>query len=58
MDTSFDKQPPRTKLDLVYAIRDLIGINQRGVLEVYEFEQMRKPSLITLYEALKIGRTQ
>lgn len=47
---------PKTKLDLVCAIRDLVGITQRGVLEPYEFEQMRKPSLIALYEALKVRR--
>ncbi len=57
METTIS-DPPRTKLDLVYAIKDLIGVTQRGVLEVYEFEQMRKPSLVALYEALKVGRVQ
>ena len=47
-------ESPKTKLDLAYAIRDLLDITQRGILEVYEFEAMRKPSLITLYEALKL----
>ena len=58
MDTASGKQQPKTKLDFVYAIRDLLEITQRGVLEPYEFEQMRKPSLIALYEALKVGRVQ
>jgi hypothetical protein len=49
---------PRTKLDFVYAIRDLLGITQRGIMEPYEFEQMRKPSLIALYEALKERKTE
>lgn len=49
---------PKTKLDFVCAIRDLVGVTQRGVLEPYEFEQMRKPSLIALYEALKVRRVQ
>ncbi|MCL5266135.1 MAG: hypothetical protein M1343_13260 [Chloroflexi bacterium] len=52
------RERPRTKLQLVYAIKDLLGITERGVLEIYEFEQMRKPSLIALYEALKVGRLQ
>ena len=30
-------ESPKTKLDLVYAIRDLLDITQRGILEVYEF---------------------
>lgn len=58
MNATCDKQQPRTKLDLAYAIKDLIGIQQRGILESYEFEQMRKRSLIVLYEALKVGRVQ
>ncbi len=58
MGTTHEQQLPRTKLDLVYAIKDLLGITQRGVLEVYEFEQMRKRSLIALYEALKAGKAQ
>ncbi len=54
--TASEQQLPRTKLDLVYAIKDLLGITQRGVLEVYEFEQMRKRSLVALYEALRFAR--
>ncbi|MCL5960881.1 MAG: hypothetical protein M1358_16540 [Chloroflexi bacterium] len=56
MNTACGKQQPSTKLDLVYAIKDLVGETRRGVLEVYEFEAMRKHSLIVLYEALKVGR--
>ncbi len=49
-------ETPRTKLQIVYAIKDLLGITERGVMEVYEFEAMRKPSLVALYQALKVGR--
>lgn len=58
MPTISEHHSPKTKLDFVYAIKDLLGITQRGVLEVYEFEQMRKRSLIVLHEALKVGRVQ
>ena len=50
------RESPRTKLELAYAIKDLVGVTQRGILEVYEFETMRKPSLVALYEALKGSR--
>ena len=51
------REAPRTKLALVYAIKDLAGVTQRGILEVYEFEKTRKASLIALYEALIRGGT-
>jgi hypothetical protein len=50
-------EEPKTKEQIVYAIRQLLGITRpTGILAAWEFDGMRKPSLIAIYEALKEGR--
>jgi hypothetical protein len=48
---------PKTKEQIVHAIRELLGIIQpTGILSAWEFDGMRRRSLVALYLALKEGR--
>jgi hypothetical protein len=48
---------PKTKEQIVHAIRQLLGITKpTGILAAYEFNGMRKPSLVALYVALQERR--